>query len=612
MSCAARAAKTMGVSLKGRNMEADRSKRGRSPLLALLAGAGVVLGGLLAAASPAAATPPTPGANCTTEFIQTNLANVATTANPDPNVSPFLPLSATWVPAAGNVPAYCDIKGTLVTGNAVGDPDGYYNGAAQFELQLPGTWNSKLVYWGVGGAAGGAESDFSANPLDAAEALTLGYATAISDSGHEGSDLNFAVLLDPTVAVDYFYRATHDLTVAVKAFLPTYYSASLARAYFDGCSNGGRMAMKEASQFPDDFDGVIAGSSYIETIANAGGVKGAKALLADDGFIPPALVPVIDAAVYQYCDGIDGQVDGLIQNPMRCNATPVLQSLACPNNAPYCLTPGQIAYLKVYWGPLTTQAGALVFPGLSFTDLSATGFSYIDGGLIPPIPADARLGEPWGSYTDSPIGWVFVDTMIKAVEGNINYDTLNFPVTPGTAGGVISTAALNLYHSKTGPGDANNPASFLPFLQKGGKIIMYHGFSDPLVSPYPSILLYQQVAQLVGGYVSTQKSFRLFMEPGMGHCGGGPGPNFFETLSKLDAWVENGTAPDAILATKYNSDNPLDGVYRTMPLCKYPEEAHYNGSGSILSASNWSCPAYDTSLLEVGPVGVAAGMSLPH
>lgn len=587
-------------------MEADLGRRGRAAARAALVAACAALGGLLATASPAAASFNI-STNCTTNFVADYLPDVATTLTVvNPASSPPIAISATVVPAAGENPAYCDVIGTLVTGNQSDLGPGH--GTAQFEIRLPANWNGKLVYWGVGGAAGAAQSDNSGNPVDQEEALAYGFATAVSDAGHENSSLDFFVLSDPIVAIDYFYRATHDMTVSAKAFIDAFYGSAPTRSYFDGCSNGGRMALKAAEQFPDDFDGVIAGSSYMATVANAGGVKGVKALIQPNAFIPPTLVPYIDAAVYQYCDGLDGVVDGLIQNPMACNATPVLQWLgshACGLTDP-CLTAAQIAALKVYWGPLVDPLNKLVYPALGFTDLSLVpGFSYWDEGYVQPTPADIPTGEPWGGYTNSPVAWVFVDTMIKYVEGSIAFDTLNFPVSDTATGGVISSSALSLYHSKTGPGDADKPADLLPFLAKGGKVIMYHGFSDPLVSPYPSILFYQGLAGLDGGYTATQKHARLFMEPGMGHCGYGPGPSLFDTLLNLDNWVERGIAPEAIPAVN-------DAETRSMPLCKYPEMAHYNGTGSIDVASSWSCSPTDASLLQVGPVGVAAGMDLPH
>lgn len=584
---------------------------------------GLLLGCTIALASPASAGI----ANCTADFAAATLPDVATSlAVVNPGSSPPIALSAEDVAATAAMPEYCDIKGTLITGGAADDPAGYGPGTAQFELQLPAVWNGKLVYWGVGGAAGNTAS--SAGGPDGAEALPLGFATAVSDTGHEGNELDFTSMLgNPIVAIDYFSRATHDMTVSVKAFLPRFYApAPLEDAYFDGCSNGGRMAMKEAEQFPGDFDGVIAGSPYLAIVANAAGVKAVKAGLAPGAWIPPSLLPVIDRAEYQFCDAADGVVDGLMQNPMKCSAEPVLQSLACNgSNAGQCLSPAQINNLRVYWGPVLDPGGNLVFPGQSFSDLSTAGYETFDSGSTAPSP---NSPEPWASNGSPPLGWSLVDTMIKYVEGSLGYDTLDFPVgttlagnaitRPGQlarsriTGGIITSQALSLYLAATGPGDASEPSSLAPFLAKGGKIIMYHGLSDPLLSPYRSIQFYQDTARLAGGYSKLQNQYRLFLEPGMGHCSGGAGPNVFETLSKLDDWVANDAAPDAIMATKYTNDDASQPVLRAMPLCKFPEQAQYDGSGPLNAAASWSCSPTDTSMLETGPVGIAAGLPLPH
>jgi feruloyl esterase len=154
-------------------------------------------------------------------------------------------------------------------------------------------------------------------------------------------------------------------------------------------------------------------------------------------------------------------------------------------------------------------------------------------------------------------------------------------------------------------GDA---AKLKPFQKKGKKLLMYHGFSDPALSPFRTIQLYEELAAMTpGGYPNLQKNIRLFMAPGMQHCGGGPGPNSFSMLSTLDRWVEEGTAPEQILATKYVNDNPSQGVARTMPLCKFPQQAKYKGAGDVNDAGNWAC-ADNPSLLDVGPNGAEAGL----
>jgi feruloyl esterase len=175
---------------------------------------------------------------------------------------------------------------------------------------------------------------------------------------------------------------------------------------------------------------------------------------------------------------------------------------------------------------------------------------------------------------------------------------------------------LNPFDARTEAGDADNAASFANFIRQDRKLLIYHGFSDPALTAFRSIMLYQDLAQRTrGGIDELQENVRLFLAPGMHHCGGGPGPNVFDTLSALENWVERGQAPDGIVATKFNGDNPANGVARTMPLCKFPEEASFTGNPRTASASdinnaaNWTCSRHDERLLQIGRNGRDAGIN---
>jgi feruloyl esterase len=190
------------------------------------------------------------------------------------------------------------------------------------------------------------------------------------------------------------------------------------------------------------------------------------------------------------------------------------------------------------------------------------------------------------------------------VKRDPKFNSLNFGI---TRDGIIPDEALKLYDDRTGAGSADDPNKLKPFVQKNKKLLMYHGFSDPALSPMKTILFYEQLADLTkGSYAALQKNVRLFMVPGMQHCGG-PGPNVFSLLTALDAWVDQGLAPDQILATKYTNDRRTEPVVRRMPLCKFPEQAKYSGAGDVNDAVNWSC-SESPSLLETGPNGIAAGL----
>jgi feruloyl esterase len=170
--------------------------------------------------------------------------------------------------------------------------------------------------------------------------------------------------------------------------------------------------------------------------------------------------------------------------------------------------------------------------------------------------------------------------------------------------GVVKPAALKLIYDRLAADIPDDPSKYGAFFSRGGKLLMYHGYDDLIISPYSSIWFYEDLAEKNGGYEKLEGNARLFMVPGMLHCNGGSGPNAFDTLSALEKWVEKGVPPDAITATHSTSDV----VDRSMPLCKFPEQAHYKGSGDVNDAANWSCPQKDQSLLASGPNGNQAGV----
>jgi len=275
---------------------------------------------------------------------------------------------------------------------------------------------------------------------------------------------------------------------------------------------------------------------------------------------------------------------------------------------PSILTATQAAALQAYIARETDQFGAPVFPGMPISDLSTAGFMNNDEISTPPI--DPTAAEPWGVRPGGggfgPAAWSLGEVGIKAyVEENESVDVNNNrPETVSAAGNVISDATLALLRQRTGAGNSDDPFKLANFLNKGGKVIWYHGGSDSLITPFRSYWFYEQLASLNGGYGPTQDSVRMFIVPGMGHCGGGVAPNSFDTLQALHNWVTKGVAPEGIIATA-----PATGPHpgRTMPLCKFPEEASYSGSGNVNLAANWTCNANDTRMLQVGSNGTAAG-----
>jgi feruloyl esterase len=215
-------------------------------------------------------------------------------------------------------------------------------------------------------------------------------------------------------------------------------------------------------------------------------------------------------------------------------------------------------------------------------------------------PADSTSAKPWGDATP-PTNWSLAQNILMKLG---YYDAGRDMNNSIESNGVVKSEALNLVYTRLAADIPDDPSAFGAYFAKGGKLLMYHGYEDLVISPYSSIWFYEDLAQEHGGYEKVQQNARLFMVPGMQHCFNGAGPNVFDTLSALEQWVEKGIAPDAIPAT-HLKDNVAD---RTMPLCKFPEKAHFKGSGNPNSAANWSCPQIDKSLLAVGPNGVLAGV----
>ena len=511
------------------------------------------------------------------------------------NVPNLTVVSATDVPATGTTPEYCQVIGAVATNG-----EGYGPGSAEFRLNLPVAWNNHFLFGGCGGNCGSITS-ISVNPIDSGEALALGYAVVNTDTGHEQDpttpDLTWAVsetgVVNMPAIIDFYYRAVHQVTVAAKQYVEAYYSQPINYAYFDGCSTGGRQSLMEGERYPDDYDGLIVGdpaASY--AYQRTSSFKQAKAFIPALAYIPYTTLAQVDAAVTASCDALDGVVDGLIQNPALCSVTP--SSLVSAG----ILSITQAAALKSYITLETDPFGLPVFPGMPISDLSTAGFEGADEISTP--ATDPTAAEPWGAKGVGPAAWTLSDAGIRTyVEHNQSYDVNNdWPEAVSPVANVVSDATLALLRETTGAANSDDPFKLAKFLSKGGRVILYHGGSDPLITPFRTMWFYEELASLHGGYGPTQDSARLFIVPGMGHCGGGIAPNSFDTLQALDKWVTQSAAPEGIVATATNG--------RTMPLCKFPEEASYSGSGDVNQAANWTCNANDKRMLQVGADGAIA------
>jgi feruloyl esterase len=465
---------------------------------------------------------------------------------------------ATVVAAADRVPAHCLVNGSVATpGNQV-----------MFRLGLPQVWNGKFFFQGVGGFAG------SLGRLDAG--LERGYAAATTDTGHQGSGTDGSwALNDRAKEIDYGHRGTHVAAVAGKQLTAAFFGKPASRAYFSGCSNGGRQALMEAQRYPQDFDGIVAGDPSFGALGYVRRAMNYQVMLAGpERVLPPEKLEVVSKAVLAACDERDGLVDGLIGDPRQCSFDP--KPLLCQaGDAADCLTQGQLATLQYLYSDVGTPPAQMRgFP--VGHEAGSTGWPlWVVGRSAPTRRADGAMdfGE------NSPTGYRFARGFFSYMafeQDDPSYDWRKFD--PARDLQKIQTIAQILSPTST---------DLSKFVQRGGKLLMYHGWADPAISAYGSIDYYNKVVAANGGKAASDEFVRLFLAPGMHHCRGGPGPDDFDTLTALEQWVEQGRAPAQMLAS-----HAIDGkVDRTRLLCPEPQVAHYVGKGSSDSAESFRCEA---------------------
>jgi feruloyl esterase len=443
-------------------------------------------------------------------------------------------------PVFKTLPAFCRVAVTLTP---TSDSD------IKSEIWLPMTgWNGKFQVDGNGGWAG------SIGYPNLGTAVAAGFASGGTDTGHSTNGASFA-LDHPEKMLDFGYRAVHVTTVAGKALISAFYGDAPKEAYFTGCSTGGRMAMNAVQRYPTDFNGVIAGAQVNPmTRLHMGSMYNTTFAHKDEeNYIPPTKYAMIHKAVIEACDALDGLKDGLIQNPMACKFDPKV--LECKGaDGPACLTTKQVAMANtIYGGAITSDTKVQIYPG--WERGSEMGWNVTAGP------------QPEGPAVDTYRFDVFHDP-------NWDWHTLKF-----------DSATVSLA-DKEGNSTINAVETDLkPFFAAGGKLLLYHGWSDPNVAPRNTVNYYNSVLKTMGGEAKVTNDVRLFMVPGMGHCGGGEGPNDFDKVGALDQWVTTGKAPDSIIAS-HSTDGKVD---RTRPLCPYPQVAKYKGSGSIDDAANFVC-----------------------
>jgi len=469
--------------------------------------------------------------------------------------------------------AYCDVLGYVTT---------LHPGPNQvnFELRLPAQGNGRFLFIGNGGFGGGFGFPEVYPDFENLSALTqAGFAIAFTDTGHQGIFLDGSwALNDQAKQDDYLFRGVHVTAVATKTITKTYYGRR-TRSYFAGCSDGGREGLVEAQRYPGDFDGIVAGNPAMGPAIPAFNWNQEHLTAKADRYIPPDKLALVDAGVMNSCDATDGVADGLIQDPRKCTFDPA--SLRCSVlNSSDCLTEAQVDGLKAVYAGAAKTDGRIIYPGLMKSDpgVEDSWATWITGLVPPDQPGTA---EPWSDPTVAPWQFLFQDQVLKFfVFADPGYNSLSFDINNGDL-------AKAQHVMNRGGAEGLNP-DLLSFQNRGGKLLIYHGWSDPSFSPQETIGYYNSVIQEQEGL--TEPSVRLFMVPGMQHCiGTGPGPNVFDPLTSLVDWVETNVRPRTLVAAHFQDNDPSTGVItRTMPLCPYPETAHFKG-GDVNQASSWSC-----------------------
>lgn len=440
------------------------------------------------------------------------------------------------------LPAFCRVTATLTPSS---DSD------IKIEVWMPAAgWNGALQSVGNGGWTG-------TIPYPAmAEALAAGYATASTDTGHVGNTASFA-LGHPEKLLDFGHRAVHEMTVQAKKVIDAFYGAAPSRAIWNGCSQGGRQGIAEAVRYPADYDAVIAGAPAVNFLhLHAGRMALNRSMNATaEGAIPAAKYPLLHKAVLDACDVRDGVADGVVENPAGCRVDPAVLQCRAGQDETTCLTAPQVeSASKMYSSVTHPVTGAEVLPGLA---------------------PGAELG--WGVLGGAqPVSFA-LEAYRYVIAKDPAWDASRFDPRVDLDRALASD-----------PDDAlgsTNP-DMKAFFARGGKLLMYHGWSDPQVTPFNTTNFFDKVVATHGrGVVGT--SVQLYMVPGMNHCSGGPGTATFDKVAAMERWLQTGVAPASISAARVTNGQ----IDRTRPLCPYGQVARWSGTGSTDEVANFACVA---------------------
>jgi Tannase and feruloyl esterase len=488
------------------------------------------------------------------------------------------------------VAAHCRVTGNMFSRVSAVDGQNY---AIGFEMRLPLAWNGRFFHQGNGGIDGSVVTATGATgggPLT--HALQQGFAVLSSDAGHSGAlGANFGA--DPQARLDYGYQAVEKLTPMAKSALQTAYGKSPDRSYFGGCSNGGRHAMVAAARFADQYDGVLAGAPGYNlpkaAIANIFGAQRYAPVATNPADLATAFTPAERAtvanAVLARCDALDGATDGLVQDTNACQA-----AFSLTRDVPTCsgardgscLSAEQKTAIAPIFSGATTSTGAAVYASFPYdAGLGSGGIPFWE--FFAPLVLDSgAVGIIFGT---PPANTATFNGPAFALGGNIDDMVASINATSG----IYTESGMSF---ATPP----NPTNLSRLKNRGAKMMVYHGVSDPIFSVDDTAAWYDGLQAANGG--NAGNFARFYRVPGMGHCSGGPSTDQFDMLSALVAWVEQGTAPDSVVATArgpgnaggLNAEVPAGwAANRTRPLCPYPKVTRYKGSGSLDSADSFAC-----------------------
>jgi pimeloyl-ACP methyl ester carboxylesterase len=466
-------------------------------------------------------------------------------------------IGATVIPASANAPEHCRVT-------AMVPPE------INIEVNLPAAWNGRLYMFGNGGWAG--ESFEAAGRVtNRARGLKAGYATAATDTGHSAaSEPGASFALNRQKLLDFGFRSLHLTAETAKLMARTYYGAGPTKSYYEGCSQGGRQGLTLAQRFPNDFDGIVAGAPALYQtgthLARAYWMQG----LAANPF-PAAKLGLLAKLTYDQCDAKDGLKDGLIDDPRRCDFKPArdLPHCAAGTDQSDCFTADQIRALERIYGDVMSQ-GKRFFPGWP-VGAEVAGPNGQSGWIGQEINGPNGPGA-WTSYGFNFLRYIAPGSKAVREASDPNALFSQFDIDKDPARMEELRQIL----------DATDP-DLSAFRRRGGKLLMYFGWADPQLNARMGVEYYEQVVEKMGA--STGEFFRLFMVPGMFHCGGGVGTSQFDAATPLVKWAEAGTAPDRIEASRVVAGK----VVRTRPLCAFPQVARYQGRGSIDDSANFTC-----------------------